>query len=104
MVLFYGVRPDATGTKVIFTDAAGNTVTKTVTDADAAAGTIDLGDFGTVTWKNEATAPNSEEIANAIASAGSVTTPAAAVMGPKAEQAFNDNGLRWTGALNDSTQ
>ncbi len=95
---------DATGTKVIFTDAAGNTVTKTVTDADAAAGTIDLGDFGTVTWKNEATAPNSEEIANAIASAGSVTTPAAAVMGPKAEQAINDNGLRWTGALNDSTQ
>ena len=55
--------------------------------------------------KNEATAPNSEEIANAIASAGRRDHACGSRDGAlKAEQAINDNGLRWTGALNDSTQ
>lgn len=81
-----------------FTDVFGNTVQHQITAAEIANGEVDMTaeGFGKVSWKH-VTDPPAEtvtEIANAIASAGTVSTQNAAVMGSRA-----DSHLQWTGAV-----
>ncbi len=107
----YTVNVSAGDNEVLeFKDAGGNTVaTRRVLPADIAAGKLDLTaeGLGVITWENKmgpAAVPGdpdvplatADEIAGAIASAKSVTTPSAAVMGPKA-----DAGLHWTGSIGE---
>lgn len=106
------------GDQVTFTDQQGNSSVITIDPTGWAAekgASIELRDasgksFGTLSWKNGATVPTADEIAGAIASAGTVTTSSIAngfsdaVMGPDAKAAVDANGLSWTGQIRDEKE
>jgi flagellar hook-associated protein 3 FlgL len=89
----------AAGDTITFTPIGGGTpLTHTVTAQEVQDGTIDLtaDGLGTISWTNVTDPPAAtpDEIAQAVASAGYVSTPSAAVMGPRA-----DAQLNWTGSI-----
>ncbi|WP_066683525.1 flagellar hook-associated protein FlgL [Christensenella intestinihominis] len=104
--------------RVTFTDSHGNSSVITIDATGWEAGKdskIELKDadgksFGTLSWTNGTTVPTADEIAGAIASAGTVQTRSIAngfsnpVMGPDAQGAVAANGLSWTGQMGDEMQ
>lgn len=106
------------GGQVTFTDSHGNASVVTINTAGFEAGKpakIELKDaagksFGVLSWTNGAAVPTANEIADAIADAGNVTTRSIAngftdvVTGPDAKEAIAANGLSWTGHMGDEMQ
>ncbi|MBC5646764.1 flagellar hook-associated protein FlgL [Christensenella tenuis] len=87
----------AAGDTLTFTGADGNQITHTISAQEIQDGKIDLSaeGLGTITWENsDPVAATANEIAGAIASAGSITTPSTAVIGERA-----DASLQWKGEI-----